>query len=325
MRIAVTGATGFIGSHLVEALRARGHEVTCLARGPERLKWIENLPVRVVYGDVSRPDTLPALVEGQDVLVHTAALTKASDLAGFLRVNVMGTENLMQAITRHNPGLRRFIFISSQEAMGPCPDCSPMGEEAVQAPISMYGKSKALAEQALFAFRHAVPMTVIRPPAVYGPRERDIYAYFRMAAHGIAPIAGNGITLNMVFVKNLVLGIALAAERGEGNYRSYFFTDGPAVSWGEFSDLLGEALDRRLMKIHVPPFILGMIAGVSGIYSTLTHKAVLLSRDKIEAMKHEFWLVSDRRARSELGYSPAYSTRDGLRETAEWYKTQGWL
>ncbi len=325
MRIAVTGATGFIGSHLAETLTARGHEVTCLARGPERLRWIKNLPVRVVYGDVSKPGTLPALVEGQDVIVHTAGLTKAPDLNGFLRVNVTGTENLLHAITSHNPGLRRFIFISSQEAMGPCSDCSPMEEEAAQAPISMYGKSKALAEQALFAFRNAVPMTLIRPPAVYGPRDRDIYAYFKMAARGIAPIAGIGITLNIAYVKNLVHGIALAAERGEGNFHSYFFTDGPSMSWGEFSDLLGEVLDRRIMKIHVPLFVVGMIAGVSGIYTALTHKAVLLSRDKIEAMKHEFWLVSDRRARSELGYNPVYSTRDGLRETAEWYKTQGWL
>jgi dihydroflavonol-4-reductase len=296
-----------------------------LARSPDRLKWIENLPVRVVYGDVGRPETLPALVEGQDVVIHSAALTKATGLEGFARVNVGGTENLLRAVTAANPGLRRFIFLSSQEAMGPCPDCLPIREEAEQAPISMYGKSKAMAERALLAFRESVPTTTIRPPVVYGPRERDIYAYFKLAERGMAPIAGSGITLNTVYVKNLVLGIALAAEKADGGFTSYFFTDGPALSWDEFSDLLAQALDRRITKIHVPLFVVGAIARVSGIYTALTRRPVLLSPDKIEAMRHEFWTVSDQRARSELGYRPAYTTLEGLRETARWYRTKGWL
>jgi dihydroflavonol-4-reductase len=168
-------------------------------------------------------------------------------------------------------------------------------------------------------------MTVIRPPAVFGPRDRDIYAYFRLAARGLAPVIGYRNTISIVYVKNLAAGIALALERPFGSMRSYFFTDGPSLSWRELSELIVSAVGRRTMKIAVPAFAVRLAAGVSGVYSALTHKAVLISKDKIEAMRQEYWTASDLRARSELGYRPAYTTEQGIKETAEWYKAEGWL
>jgi dihydroflavonol-4-reductase len=325
MKIAVTGATGFIGSHLVEALIARGHEVTCLARDPRKLGWIESLSARIVYGDVCKPHTLPDFVCGQEVVVHAAALTKAVDLNSYKRVNVTGTENLLAAIKAHAPRLRRFVLVSSQEAMGPSPDGEPLGEDARPNPLSMYGISKSLAEKALRGFWDTIPMTVIRPPSVYGPRDRDILAYFRIAARGIMPIVGDGTILSIAYVKNLVAGISLSIERPLGGFRSYYFTDGAPLTWGDISLLICQALGRRAIKIAVPPFVVRMAGEISGLYSALTHRALLLSRDKIEAMKHRYWLVSDQRARSELGYRPPYSTEQGIIETARWYRSAGWL
>jgi dihydroflavonol-4-reductase len=325
MKIAVTGATGFIGSHLTETLVAMGHEVTCLARSREKVNWIKNVPVRMVYGDVCRERSLGNLVCGQEVIVHLAGLTKAPDLETYLRVNVEGTRNVLSAARARGVRLRRFILISSQEAMGPSPGGRPLGEDTEHKPLSMYGKSKSLAEKALRSFWDTIPMTVIRPPAVYGPRDRDIYAYFKLAALGITPIVGFTNILSVVYVKNLVNGICLAIERNLGGFRSYFFTDGDALSWTALSELISQALHRRTMRIPVPAFAVRAMGGFAGVYTALTHRALLLSRDKIEAMKKQYWLISDQRARSELGYRPLYTTEQGIAETARWYRSEGWL
>jgi nucleoside-diphosphate-sugar epimerase len=325
MKIAITGATGFVGSHLAETLVSRGHEVTCLARSPKKLTWISGLPVRVVYGDVCDPDSLAELVSGQDTIVHCAGLTKAAALEDYVRVNVDGTVNLLSAIRTHAPRLGRFLYISTLEAMGPSCADKPHGEDAEQHPLSMYGRSKCMAELALRRFSNTLSMTVIRPPAVFGPRDRDIFAYFRLAARGFTPVIGYRNTLSIVYIKNLTTGIALAIERPYGSMRSYFFTDGAPVSWTDMSEMIARALNKRTVKIRVPAFAVRAVGSVSGLYSALTHKALLISRDKIEAMKQEFWTASDQRARSELGYRPAYTTDQGIKETADWYKAEGWL
>lgn len=325
MRIAITGAAGFIGSHLAEALVGRGHEVTCLARSPRRLRWLKGLPVRVVYGNLDRVDSLIGLVRAQDVVIHTAGITKAPDMETFLRGNVTGTENVLAAVKECNPHLHRFVLISSQEAMGPSPNGAALSEEVERKPLSMYGKSKHLAELALRRFWDSIPMTVVRPPSVYGPRDRDIYAYFQLAALGINPILGYPVTLSVVYVKNLVSGIALAVERPMGSFRSYFFTDGPPVTMPAFSGMIAQAMEKKQIKVPVPKFAVRAVADVAGAYSRLTHRTVLLSKEKIQAMMQGYWILSDERARSELGYRPAYSTAQGIAETARWYRENKWL
>jgi nucleoside-diphosphate-sugar epimerase len=324
MKIAITGATGFIGSHLTEALVAQGHEVTCLARSREKMNWIRDLPVRMIYGDVCRKHSLEKFVAGQEVIVHLAGLTKAPDLETYTRVNVEGTKNVLSAAAAKGVRLRRFVMISSQEAMGPSPDGKPIGEDAGQKPLSMYGISKSLAEKVLKSW-NSIPMTVIRPPAVYGPRDRDIFAYFKLASLGITPIVGYSNVLSVVYVKNLVSGICLAIDRGLGGYRSYFFTDGEAITWTNMSELISEALHRRTARIRIPTTVVRALGELAGLYSAVTHRALLLSKDKIDALKAAHWLISDQRARSELGYKPCYSTAQGVSETARWYRAEGWL
>ena len=325
MKIAITGATGFVGSHLAECLVARGHEVSCLIRDAARMRWIEGLPVRVVPGDLDSPAALCTLVTGQDVVVHSAGLTKARTLDEYIRVNVEGTGKLLAAIRAHAPRIHRFLYFSSQAVMGPSSAGAPLTEDVQQRPVSLYGKSKALAERSLNEYRDFLPITVIRPPPVYGPRDRDVLMFFKIMKKGIELILGGTHLVSVVYVKNLAHGVALAIERPMGSYRSYFFTDGGEPSWVDLMGLMAKSLGRKPLRVNVPMFAAAAVAGISGMWAALMGRPALLNSGKLAEMRPQYNVVSDERARTELGYRPLFSTEQGIEETTRWYELQGWL
>ncbi len=324
MKLAVTGATGFIGSHLVEALVGRGHEVTCLARSPERTREISALPVRFVFGTLDSNRALADLVDGQEAVVHAAGLTKAPSLQEYIRVNVGGTQRLVSAIRANGAHLRRLVFFSSAEAMGPSPRGRPLTEDVIPQPFSAYGKSKIMAENYLDSLTGRFPITIIRPPTVYGPRDRDLAILFRLVARGLLPAVIPSPAYSVLYVKNLAEGICLAIERPQDGVCRYFFTDGPVVSWFEFGGMIAHALDRKPLTLGVPQFALRAVAFAAGVVNAITGKAGILSQDKIRELGGS-WVVSDERARRELGYRPSFSTEQGVAETAGWYRNRGWL
>jgi nucleoside-diphosphate-sugar epimerase len=325
MKIAVTGATGFIGSHLVEALVRNGHEVTCLARDVERTRALSDLPVRFVYGSLESIPALASLVDGQEAVVHVAGLTKAPSPEEYVRVNVGGTENLLSVIRGKEGRLRQFVFLSSAETMGPSILGQHLTEDACLRPFSAYGTSKIMAEQSLAGLERLMPVTIVRPPVVYGPRDRDLAILFRLVARGFLPVVSPSPAFSVVYVKNLVAGICTAIDRPhEAGVRCFFFTDGPETSWTDFGAMLARALDRKPLVVRVPFFVVRLIALAAGIISSLSGKTSILSRDKIREMLSS-WVVSDERARRELDYRPMYSTEQGVAETATWYRSQGWL
>ncbi len=259
------------------------------------------------------------------MIVSAAGLTRARSPEELLRANVTGTLNLLSAVKSAAPRLQRFLYISSQEAMGPNPDARPLTEDAPQAPFTLYGRSKAEAEKALRTMQGEVPVTVIRPPSVYGPRDRDFLAVFRLASRGIQPVFGYRNTASFVYVKSLVHGICLAIERPLGGFRAYFFTDGEPLAQTAFTDLIVAALGRKALRIRVSPLLAAAAAAVSTLWAALTNRAPLLNRENLEKYAREYWVVSDARARAELGYRPLCTTAEGLKETAAWYREQGWL
>jgi len=324
MKITVTGGTGFIGSHVVEALALRGHEVTCLVRNPARTNELSGLPLRFVYGSLDSSRALTDLIDGQEAVVHVAGLTKAPSLQEYVRVNVGGTESLVSAIRGNGACLRRLVFFSSAEAMGPSPGGHPLTEDVSPQPFSAYGKSKIMAENCLDRLQGRVPITIVRPPAVYGPRDRDLAILFRLVSRGLLPVVIPSPAYSVVYVKNLAAGICLAIEQPRDGVRSFFFTDGPATSWSNFGGMIASALGRKPLKLRVPLFAVRAAAFAAGLLDSATGKTGILSRDKIREMGG-FWVVSDERARRELGYRPLFSTEQGIAETARWYRNRGWL
>jgi nucleoside-diphosphate-sugar epimerase len=325
MKIAVTGATGFVGSHLTENLTAAGHEVTVLARSPERLAWIRHLPVRVVYGDLDRTEALRDLVAGQDVVVHAAGLTLAANRDEFIRVNVQGSVRLLSAALAGSPGLKRFVYLSSQAAMGPSPVDESLGEDAPQRPISAYGESKSLAEQELARFADRVPITFIRPPWVYGPRDRHTLSYFRLAAHAVRLVVGPRSRYSIVHASDLAAGIRLAAESTLPGARAYFLTDGDGRTIEELARIIADAVDRRTVRVPVPVAVVAVVAAANELVGAVARRPPFIGWRKLGEVRNPCWVVSDRRAREELGYRPETTTERGMTETAAWYRAEGWL
>lgn len=328
----VTGGTGFIGSHLVEELLRRGYrEVRCLVR--ERLKWLEGLDIVPVRGDLTRVEALWKGVEGVDYVFHVAGVTRAPDWAAFERGNVTATLNLLGATRMANPGIRKVLVTSSLAAVGRCPG-GVATEDTPLDPISRYGRSKAEMERALaepnadgLRYIDELPITIIRPPAVYGPRETDIFTVFKTAKRGIFPILGGGNRpdLSLVHARDLVRGMVDAAESEATTGETYFLGSDRQYSWNEVKKGVEAALGRKTVSIPVPLPLVGMVGTVAEWTGKLMGSYPPLNREKAREIRDACKMCSIEKARQTFGYHPQVSLEEGLLETVEWYRKQGWL
>jgi len=328
----VTGGTGFIGSHLVEELLRRGYrEVRCLVR--KELRWLEGLDIVPVRGDFSRIEVLWEAVRDADVVFHVAGVTRARDWATFEQGNITATLNLLGAVLMANPNVRKVLITSSLAAVGYCPG-GVATEESPLRPISAYGRSKALMEQALRApradgpsFAERLPIVVVRPPAVYGPREADIYTFFRTVSRGLCPIVGSGRRpeLSLVHVRDLVRGMADAAESDATTGQTYFIGSEQFYSWREIRDATLKALGRRALTVHIPPFLVEPIGALVELAGRLTGTYPPLNREKAREIRHACKMCAVDKARRDFGYRQQIGLEEGIQETIAWYRQQGWL
>jgi dihydroflavonol-4-reductase len=324
-RILVTGANGFVGSHLTEALLARGYRVRCMVRHSSDLTFIQDLPVEWAHADVRDADSLGGACQGVDAVCHCAALTRALDEATFLRTNTQGTVALAQACIEANPHLKRFLYLSSQTASGPSQGAEDyLDEMDPPQPITWYGKSKLAAERALRQLGGQLPVTIVRSAAVFGPRDRDFFTYFELVKWGLSLQLGGEHRISLIFVRDLVTLVlrALESERAVGQI---FFGCNRAHSYGEFSDAVAGALNKRPLRIVLPEAVLTPIALWSKVQSRVTGKPALLNDQRVKDMRQQYWLCSGEKAERDLNYVPQYDLEPAVKETADWYLENGWL
>jgi dihydroflavonol-4-reductase len=323
----VTGGNGFIGSHLVEALVKKGYQVRCLVRTTSNLRWLEDMPLEYVYGDVTDPDSLTSAVHGADYVYHIAGVVEAKRTDTFYEVNTGGTRHLLQACLEHAPNLKRFILASSQSAAGPCTEGTCVDESDPPNPITPYGRSNLQAEEVVLSFRERTPVTIIRPPAVYGPRDTMILPYFRIVQKGIKPLLGLGRKkyITLCFVEDLVRGFIMAAESERSIGEVYYIGDERAYSRAEVLDSIAEALSIRAITIHVPDFFAQAAAAFSPFLSRIAPKLATLSWGKAKELVQRYWLCDPSKAKRDFGFESQVELKEGLKMTAEWYKEQGWL
>ncbi len=334
--IFLTGGSGFIGSHLAERFAADGHTVRALVRADARHldRAPADLAARIerVSGDLLRPETLARALDGVTAVVHVAGLTRApgasaSADAAFEAANVTATTRLLDAILAHAPGVGRVVLTSSLAAVGRGDGTRVADETTALAPISRYGASKARMEAALSGYRDRLPLVVVRPPAVYGPREADILTFFRTAARGLCPVVGNANepVLTLVHVRDLVDGYACALVHPAATGETYFVGTDRVVSWREVRDATAAALGRRVVTLPIPRALVVPIGTAVEALGRIAGQYPPLNREKALELRDAVTACSSAKAMREIGYAPRVGLADGIAETIAWYRAEGWM
>lgn len=326
MRVLVTGGTGFIGSHLVEALLAQGHEVRCLVKDTRRLGWISGLPsVTIVQGGMDEPRSLLAGVRGVDQVYHVAGLTRARAAREFFRVNGEGTRQLVHACLETPSGPRRLVHLSSLAAVGPMPMPTPCAEDVAPRPVSPYGQSKLEGEAAVLGVRDRLHVTVLRPPVVYGPRDRGVLEVARWVARGLLPMpAGPSRSFSLCYVQDLVRALLIAGESKVASGEIFHVAGDGAFTWEQVGDALGEALGIHPTPLRIPlPILLALATGADA-WAWVTGRPQYFSRGKVRDVAGH-WLCDTGKARRQLGIVLGVGLREGAAVTVKWYRDAGWL
>ncbi len=325
LKALVTGATGFIGSHLVDALVGRNWSVRCLVRGNGNASRLGALPVERCVGDCGYPTSLREAVRGVDVIFHLAGTTKALNAHAYFRVNAVGTENVLRAAVEFNPGIKAFVYVSSQAAAGPSVRVGKT-ETDLCAPISPYGQSKRRAEELALAQSASIPIVIIRPPLVYGPRDRNLLPLFKLASSGIyLRLAGSGQRFSLLYVEDLVRGLLLGAEKEEARGGIFFLSDGQDYGWKEIGNAAALAAGRRARGFLLPKSLILVYAVAGGVVAAIRRKPSLLDRGRAKEIVGPSWVCDIAKSRRLLKFEPRVTLDEGARLTFRWYKEAKWL
>jgi len=327
MKVLVTGGTGFLGSHIAQQLGEAGHEVRALVRKTSDTRFLRTLPAVTLFeGAVEDRESCKAAVAEMDAVIHCAGLVKARSAAEFRLTNVIGTQYVLDAAREAKDSLKRFVLVSSLAARAPSPTGDRLSPEAEASPVTTYGRTKLEAERAVLACKDDLHVTVVRPTAIYGPRDREMLQLFQYAERRILPFIGdpNG-KLTLIYGEDCARAInrCLTADIPSG--RAYDLDDGQIYSRTELAEGLEQAAGKKaLVRFPIPSPIVWTVGLVSETYGRVANQAVMVTREKVDELLQQ-WVGDSSAAREELGFEPSVLWSEGARLTADWYHANGWI
>ena len=331
MKILITGASGFIGSFIVEEALRRGFETWAAVRKSSSREWLKDKRINFIELNLSSKAQLVEQLKGKafDYVVHAAGVTKCLNKADFRRINTEGTKNLVDALIETGMPLKRLVFVSSLSVFGAIREQQPyeeIRENDVPQPNTEYGRSKLAAEQYLDSLGTRIPYIILRPTGVYGPKEKDYYIMAKsIKQHSDFAVGYRQQDITFVYVEDVVQAIFLALEKGE-NGRKYFLSDGQVYQSATFSKLIHEALGRPLwIRLTVPEWVLRIVTFCGEYTGRMTGKVTALNNDKYNILRQRNWRCDIEPARKELGYEPKVMLDEGVKRTIKWYQEHGWL
>lgn len=331
MKILITGASGFIGSYIVEEALRQGMETWAAVRKSSSRKYLQDKRIHFIELNLSSETDLLKELEGHDFdyIVHAAGVTKCLHHEDFFRVNTEGTKNLVHAILKLKIPIKRFVYLSSLSIFGAIKEKQPyqeITEGDIPRPNTAYGKSKLAAEKFLDSIGNNFPYIVLRPTGVYGPRERD---YFLMAKsikqHTDFSVGFKRQDITFVYVLDVVQAVFLALDHGKDG-RKYFLSDGEVYQSETFSNLIHEELGRPWwIRVKAPVWVLRVVTFFGEYIGRMTGKISALNNDKYNILKQRNWRCDIEPAVDELGYHPQYDLEQGVHLSMKWYKENHWL
>ncbi len=328
MKVFITGATGFVGSWVVHWLQERypQAQLVCLVRSPQKLRWLTGYPVQLHTGSLLDRASLEAGVENADYVLHIAGVTKALTAEEYYQGNVVATRNLLEAVHRAAPKVKKIVHISSQAAVGPSPTAAPIDETHPPHPITDYGKSKLQSEQVAREWMDRLPITILRPPAVFGQRDLDVYEVFKNIWHGVNIKVGRiDQRVSIIHVWDLAHGIIQAMLHPKGIGDTYFICNDEPVWWSEMVALIARLMQRRVHTIPIPYPIAYGVAAILEAVAHIRKQPTILNRQKMAEVKQPYWVISNRKIKEELGFQQQLALESAIQMTIEWYQQHGYL
>jgi nucleoside-diphosphate-sugar epimerase len=321
--VLLTGATGFVGSHTSTAFVEAGYRVRALVRSQARAQSIDGTGIEFVYGSLDDEQTLRTACDGIDTVVHLAALTHARSDDEYENTNVAGTRRLLNAAIE--AGVGRFVYLSSLAASGPAIDGRGVRADDPARPLTQYGRSKLAGERVCMEVADRIDVAILRAPAVYGPRDTDLYHFFKLARSGVIPVpTGPSRRLQMVHVSELARALVLAAGASKVT-GVYHIADPQSHTWEEMGRMVGDAVGRKVRVMRVPAALFRGLAAVNETVAGLAGRSSIFNRDKARELLAPGWLCETEAARAALNFEAGIPLADGLRTTAQWYRERGWL
>lgn len=322
----VTGASGFVGSHLVDKLLAEGHQVKCILRSSSSRRWLEGKPVEIVDFGLFDKAALKDVLKDADYIYHVAGIVKAKRVEDYFKGNVESTKTLLEVATEVNPNLKRFLIVSSQTACGPSLNGKPCSEETEEHPITTYGRSKFAQEQLAKSYFDKLPITIVRPPAVFGERDTEVYLIFKTYKAGLMTLIGfDNKMLNLIHVADLVNGIYDASISPNTIGRKYFVASEELYTWPQVGDAIAKALGKRALTLRLPHTLVYSVATIAQFFAMFSSKAATFNLEKARDFVQPGWTCEVSKAKKDFGFTQKVSLEEGIKRSIDWYKEMKWL
>jgi len=327
-KVVITGASGFVGSHVVDSyLSNDDYEVHCIIRKTSSTKWLDGKSVVLHECDFMDIASLEVAVDNADYVVHVAGSVAAKSYEDFRRSNVQATLNLAEASLKKSPKLKRFLLVSSQTAAGPAKSLDePTHPNDECFPLSSYGRSKREAEIELIRNYPDLPVTIVRPPAVFGPRDTAILTVFQSIAKKVGTVIGfKPKYVTLAYVKDLAKGIKQAAVSENSIGKTYFLGTKEPYSWPELNDMLAKAYGSKAMIIKLPHILVLTLGKITGFWGQFMKKPPVFDYEKAIDFIQPYWICDSSTAFDDFGFVHQTDIFTAFKETFDWYKSVGWL
>jgi nucleoside-diphosphate-sugar epimerase len=311
----LTGATGFIGSHLLETLVAKEWSITCLVRPQSRTDELKKMPVRIFGGPLNDPDLLEHAVKDQDYIFHLAARIRPAPAKVYEQVNHLWTRDLANACLHANPDVKKFIYISSMGAAGPTPADIYYDESHPPSPQSEYGRTKLKGEEAIREIWQKIPATIIRPPNVFGARQQETELLLKLIRRRMVPfLKEEGKSTSLIYIKDLIRGILQASESPKSQSQIYYLTDGSGYSWREIILAIKSAVLGDSPFFPLPEKFIYSLAGFADLIRSMGFRKLYFGRKILDTMIKTHWLYSSSKAMKDLNFHPQFNLVTGIRD-----------
>lgn len=322
----VTGANGFVGSHLVDYLLGKNFEVRCIVRKSSNLQWLEGKDVKIFDCGLFDKDGLREAFRDVNYIFHVAGVVKAKDEEGYFKGNVEATKVLLEVAAEVKDQIKKFVVVSSQTVSGPALNRKPVTEDMKPNPLTTYARSKLKQEQIALSYKDIFPVTVCRAPAIYGERDTEIFIYFQVFNRGLTTMIGfDKKELSLLHVEDLAEGLYLSAISEKANGEIYFISSEKFYTWDEVGVITSKVLNKKAFRIRIPHFIVFIIAAIAQFFAMFSSKPATLNIEKAKDLTQRYWICNPSKAMRKLGYKQKVSIEEGIKRTCDWYKKMKWI